>query len=142
MANSVFGTDTGKPVVVRTGKAIITINGATMLAINAQIQFGRTVEVINTIGDKRVISIGEAQGSFSAETILSKDYDIAEAMHLNEGGCDTFTMSVTFGGSTCNIYGKTLTCHNCVASAVSLSVQGGRGFIGQGVQAVFTGLTM
>ena len=109
---------------------------------NAQIQFGRNVEVINTIGDKRVISIGEAQGTFSAETILSKDYDIAEAMHLNEGGCDTFTMSVTFGGSTCNIYGKTLTCHNCVASAVSLTVQGGRGFIGQGVQAVFTGLTM
>ena len=51
-------------------------------------------------------------------------------------------MTITMQGSTCKLSGKTVTAHNCVASAVSLGAQGGRGYIAQGITVVFTALDM
>lgn len=142
MANGVFGTDTGKPIVVRAGKAIVTVNGQTMIALGVQVQFQRQVELLPTIGKKRVLSIGEGTGSFSADTILSKENNIESAFRLNDDGCSPFPITITFKDSSCSENGKTVTAHNCVASAISIGAQGGRGYIAEGLQATFTGLTV
>lgn len=142
MANGVFGTDTGKPIVVRAGKAIVTVNGQTMIALGVQVQFQRTVELLPTIGKKRVLSIGEGTGTFSADTILSKENNIESAFRLNDDGCSPFAITITFKDSSCSENGKTITAHNCVASAISIGAQGGRGYIAEGLQATFTGLTV
>lgn len=142
MANGVFGTDTGKPIVVRAGKAIVTVNGQTMIALGVQVQFQRQVELLPTIGKKRVLSIGEGTGTFSADTILSKENNIESAFRLNEDGCSPFAITITFKDSSCSENGKTVTAHNCVASAISIGAQGGRGYIAEGLQATFTGLTV
>lgn len=139
---AVFGADTGKPLVVRAGKATVVCNGVTLLATNVQVQYQRNVEVVPTISKKRIISIGEGQGTFSAETILAKDNDALNALKLNDDGCDPFTMTITFNDNACNMNGKSITAHNCVSSSVGITAQGGRGFIGQGVQVTFTALTL
>ena len=139
MATGVFGADTSKPLVVKAGKAVVTCGGQTLIALDLTVQFGRNVEKIPTISRQSILSIGEAQGAVSASTILAKDADAMGALHL---GCDPFSMTISFRDGACGMNGKTITCHNCVASSVSLQAQGGRGFIAQGVQIVFTALTM
>jgi len=142
MATGVFGNGTGKPIVVRAGKAIVKCGGTTLIALNVQIQYSRPVEVVPTLGEKRVLSVGEGQGTFSAETVLAKGNDVATAMHLNDDGCSPFSMSLTLQGGTCDASGKTVTAHNCVASAITVSAQGGRGMIAQGVQVTFTAMSI
>lgn len=142
MANGIFNTDTGKPTVVRAGKAVIKCDGTTLLALNVQLSYLRTVEIVPTLGEKRVLSIGEGQGTFTAETILAKGNDVLTAMHLNDDGCQPFNMTIEFKGATCDVSGKTVTAHNCVASAVSITAQGGRGYIAEGVQVAFTALSI
>ena len=142
MAIGVFGADTGKPLVVRAGKAIVTCGGHTLIALDLTVQYPREVQKIPTLGKRSVISIGEAQGTASASTILARDEDAMSALHLNDSGCDPFSITMTFQDSACGMNGKTITCHNCVAQAVTIQAQGGRGFISQGVQIVFTALTM
>lgn len=139
---AVFNTNTGKPTVVRAGKAIVKVNGATLMALNVSLTYQRPVEIVPTIGEKRVLSIGEGQGQFSAQTVLSSDSNVVKAMGLNDDGCDPFSMTIEFQGATCTMSGKTVTAHNCVASAVSLDAQGGRGYIANGVTVTFTALTM
>jgi len=142
MANSVFSTDTSKPVTVRAGKAIVKVGGSTLLALNVQVNFQRTVELIPTLSKKRVISVGEGQGTFSAETVLSKENNIEAGMHLFDSGCSPFSMTLTFDDESCSLNGKTVTAHNCIASAVSIGAQGGRGYVAEGVQCVFTALSV
>ena len=142
MGNGIFNTDTGKPLVVRAGKATIKCDGKTLLAIDVQLTYQRSVEVVNTLSRKRVISIGEGQGQFSASSILAKDNEVLQAMHLNDDGCSPFNMTIDFSGSTCDMGNKTVTAHNCVASAVSVTAQAGRGFVAEGVQVTFTALSM
>jgi hypothetical protein len=139
---SVFATDTSKPTVIRAGKATVTCNGIILLATNVTVSYQRPVEVVPTVGNKRVISIGEGVGQFSAETIVAKDNDALNALRLNDDGCDPFTMTLTFNDNACDMNGKSVTCHNCVSSAISITAQGGRGYIGQGVQVTFTALTL
>lgn len=140
MAN-VFGADIGKPVVVKAGKAIVTVNGTTIIALNATLQFARSVEVIPALSKKRIVSIGEPQGTFSAETIIVKGNDASKAFKIDGDDCSGYDMSIRMDGSACDADGKTYTAKNCFTSAVTLSAQGGRGFIGSGFQVAFTGLT-
>ena len=142
MATGVFGNGTEKPIVLRAGKAIVKCGGTTLIALNVQLQYQRPVEVVPTLGEKRVISVGEGTGTFSAESVLAKGNDVTGALHLNDDGCSPFSMSIEMQGSTCDAAGKTITAHNCIASAVSISAQGGRGLIAQGVQVTFTAMSM
>lgn len=142
MGNGVFGADTGKPIVVRAGKAIVAVNGQTMIALGVQVSFGREVQHLPTIGKKRVLSIGEGTGTFTASTILSKENNIESAFRLNEDGCVPFAITITFKDSSCSENGKTVTAHNCVASAITVGAQGGRGYIAEDLTATFTSLTV
>lgn len=137
---SVFGADTGKPIVVRAGKAILTVNGQNLLAIGVTVQFTRTVEKIPTIGGKSVISLGEAQGTVSAETILAKDMDALAAFHITGNDCKPVNTTISFKDATCGMSGKSITAHNCFGSAITISMQGGRGVVAQGVTMTFTAL--
>ena len=51
----------------------------------------------------------------------------------------TLTLS---GDGTCGMDGKTVTCSGCIGSAVSVELQGGRGYVASGVQITFTALDM
>lgn len=139
---SVFGADTGKPIVLKAGKAIVTVGGTTLIALNATMQFGRSVEIIPALSKKRVVSIGEPQGTFSAETIIAKGNDASKAFRLSGDDCSGFDMSVKMDGNACDGGGKTFTAKNCFASAVTVTAQGGRGWIGSGYQVSFTALDM
>lgn len=120
--------------VIKANKAIVKIEGSTSLALNVQIQFQRSVDVIDTIGESRVIAVGEPKGTFSIEQVIGHERISA----LEENGCTPITVSISSadecGGTS------TITCSNCVLSATSITAQGGRGFIAHGVQGVFTKL--
>ena len=143
MGNSVFGGSTDKPIVVKAGKAIITVGGSTLLALGVQVQFGRQVEIVPALSTKRVVSLGEPQGQFTANTMLAKGVDAFNAFKLSGDDCTPFDMTIKFDGKdACDMAGKTVTAKNCFASNVSLDAQGGRGYVAQGVQVMFTALEM
>ena len=139
---SVFGADTGKPVVLKAGKAIVTVNGTTLIALNVTCQFGRSVEIMPALSKKRIVSISEPQGQFSAETIIAKGNDPTKAFKLSGDDCSPYDMQIRFDGNACDAGGKTVTCKNCFTQSVNITAQGGRGFIGSGFSATFTGLDM
>jgi hypothetical protein len=142
MGNSVFGGSTDKPTVLKAGKAIVTVGGSTLLALGVQVQFGRQVELVPALSKKRVVSLGEPQGQFTANTILAKGVDAFNAFKLSGNDCTPFDMTIKFDDGACDAAGKTVTAKNCFASNVSVEAQGGRGYIAQGVQVTFTALEM
>lgn len=143
MGNSVFGGSTGKPIVIKAGKAIVTIGGSTLLALGVQLQFGRQVEIIPALSKKRIVSLSEPQGQFTANTILAHGIDAFNAFKLSGDDCTPFDMTITFDGKgACDLADKTVTAKNCFSSNVSVDAQGGRGYVAQGVQVSFTALEM
>lgn len=143
MANSVFGGNIDKPLVIKSGKAIVTVDNTTLLALGVQVQFSRQVEIVPALGKKRVVSISEPQGQFTANTILAKEEDAFNAFKLSGDDCKPFDMTIKFeGNDACDMQGKSVTAKNCFASNVSLDAQGGRGYIAQGIQVTFTALEM
>jgi len=141
MAN-VFGADSGKPIVLKAGKCIVTVGGTTLLALNATVQFGREIQVVPALSKKRVVSIGEPQGTFTAETIIAKGNDASSAFKLGGDDCSGYQMSIKFDGNACDAGGKTVQCKNCFTQNVNVTAQGGRGWIGSGFQVAFTALDM
>lgn len=141
MAN-IFGAKTDKPVIVKAGKAIVTVDNKTMLALGVTVQFQRGVQIIPTLGDKRVLSIGIPQGTFTCNTIIAKGVDPTTAFHLDDDGCKPFDMTIRFNDSACEMNGKTITIKQGVASAVSIEAQGERGYIGSGINVTFIGMKM
>lgn len=147
MAINVFNTSSQAkdPLLIKAGRAKISISGGSnpMLALNCTIQFGRNVEVVPTIGDKRILSVGEPQGTVSIQTVVAKDESTIEQLLGKEKDCKAFTMTLTLSGDgTCGMDGKTVTCSGCIGSAVSVELQGGRGYVASGVQITFTALDM
>lgn len=143
MGNSVFGGSTDKPTVIKAGKAIVTVGGNTLLALGVQVQFGRQVEIVPALSKKRVVSLGEPQGQFTANTILAKGVDAFDAFKLSGDDCTPFDMTIKFDGNdACDMAGKTIKAKNCFASNVSIDAQGGRGYVAQGVQVTFTALEL
>ena len=145
MSTSVFGTDTGKPLVFKAGKAIVTINGQTLIAIDASINFARTVEVVSVIGRKRIISLGEPRGTFSTNTMLAKSSNVFEAFGMDgNSDCGGFDITISFGAGSgsCDLSGKTMTCKNCFASGMTITASGERGFVASAVQVTFTALEL
>jgi len=140
---SVFGGSIDKPTVLKAGKAIVTVGGKDLLALNVTVQFQRQVEMVPVLGKKRVVSLGEPQGSFTCDTILAKSVDAFSAFKLSGDDCTPFDMKIKFDGNqACDMQGKTVTAKNCFSSAINITAQGGRGYIGQGVQVTFTALVM
>lgn len=139
----IFGASSGDPVIVKAGKAIVDINGKTLLALDVTVQYQRPVEVVPTLGDKEILSIGKPQGTFTANTILSKDVDPVVAFGLSNDGCDPLSMTIKFQGGACkgNPSGS-IKISGGIASAVSVTAQGARGYIATGVSVTFTGLDM
>ena len=140
MGSSVFGADSAQPTVIKAGKAILVVNDAEIIALNVQINYPRNVEVVPVLSKKRVISIGEPQGQFTAETILANGSDAFSAFKLDGNDCSPFDMKIKVSDNACDLNGKSVTAKNCFASSVNISAQGGRGFIGQGMQVTFTAL--
>ena len=142
MATSVFGADTSKPLIVKAGKAVVTVNNVTLLALDTQLAYQRTVEILPTLGKKRLMSVGEGQGTFTANTVLAKGQNVLSAFKLSGDDCTPFDMRIEVKDAACDLNGKTVVAKNCVASAVSITAQGGRGYIAQGVQVTFTALEL
>lgn len=143
MAGSVFGGSISAPTVVRSGKAIVTVDNKTLLALQVTVQFQRSVEVVPTLGTKRVVGLGEPQGTFTAQTIIAKDDKSFEAFKLSGADCRPFDMTISFDASaSCDAGGKTIKAKNCFASAITVTAQGGRGYITNDVTVTFTALEM
>lgn len=140
---SVFGGSTDKPTVIKAGKAIVTVGGTTLLALGVQLQFGRNVELVPALSKKRVVSLGEPQGQFTANTILAKGIDAFKAFKLSGDDCKPFDMKIKFDAQDgCDMAGKTVTAKNCFSSNVTVDAQGGRGYVAEGVQVTFTALEL
>lgn len=138
----IFGASTDKPLIVKAGKAIVTVDNTTMLALGVSVQFQRGVQIIPTLGNKRVLSIGTPQGTVTCNTIISKGVDPTKAFHLDDEGCNPFDMNIKFNDSSCEMNGKTITIKQGIASAVSIEAQGERGYIGSGINVTFIGMEM
>lgn len=143
MAGSVFGGSIDKPTVIRAGKAIVTVNGKTLLALQVNVTFSRQVELVPTLGKKRVVGLSEPQGTFTASTVIAKDQDAFSAFNLSGSGCAPFDMTISFDASeSCDAGGKTIKAKNCFTSAVTVAAQGGRGYVTSDLQVTFTALEM
>lgn len=131
----VFGAEKTKPTVVKAGKATITINGDKYLALNVQIQFQRPVEVVPTVGKERVLSIGEPQGTITAEKVLGQD-----SLKALEDKCEAKNAIIEVSDDCGNGNNPKITCHNVILSGATVTAQGGRGYIAAGVAGTFTAL--
>lgn len=129
-----FGASNDKPTIVKAGKATVTINGDVYLALNVQIQYQRSVEIVPTIGKERVISVGEPIGQISAEKVLGQGSLTALAE-----SCKVGTASINVNDD-CRMQGNLITCHNVILSAVTITAQGGRGYVATGVTGTFTAI--
>ena len=133
---SVFA-ESGDATVLRAGKAIISFNssGSDVIALQVQVSFQRPVEIVPSLGETRVISLGEPTGQLTIGTVLMSDVPGV----LSDDGCDPFVTSISFEQG-CDMAGKKVTCSNCVLQQVNLQAQGGRGYVGHDLQIVFTKL--
>ena len=138
----IFGAKTDEPIIVKAGKAIVTVGKKPMLALGVTVQFQREVQIIPTLGDKHVLSIGIPHGTFTCNTIIAKDVNPVQAFHLGDDGCNPFDLTIRFNDSACKMNGKTISIKQGVASAVSIEAQGERGYIGSGINVTFIGMEM
>ena len=141
----IFGSDAGTPpTIVKAGKAMLLVGEGmhSMLALGVQIQFQRSVQVIPTLGNSDVLSIGKPTGTLTISSLLSKDSDIGNQLKINDDGCDPLTLTLTFNDGACSMNGKSVTITGGVASAVSIEAQGERGFVATGVSVTFTAMEM
>ena len=137
---AVFGS-TADVQVVKAHEAHIYVPGGELIALDVTIQFQRPVENVPVIGSTNIISVGRPMGTFTAQTVLCKEFDAVTAFHLEEDDCDVFSMDVDLSGS-CDIGDGSIHVDGCVTSAVSLQASGGRGYIANGVTVTFTQLEM
>lgn len=141
---SVFGASTAAPKVFKANKVIVTINNENLIAMNVTIQYGRQVESVPVLGETRVISLGEPQGTLSADAFLSKDKKVFNAFKLDgdSNDCKGFTATLDFSKAegACDLAGMKVELKNCFATAVTITAQGGRGYIAAGAQLTFLGM--
>ena len=141
MAGNVFGASNNAHVI-KADKATVKIGTATALALGVTIQYQRPVQQVPVLAVDDVISVGKASGVFTAETILMKDgFDITGGSLITGDGCKPDTVKITFQDGGCKSKNKPITCKNCIASAVSVTAQGGRGYIAAGVTITFTAMS-
>lgn len=136
MADGIFGQATGAPLVVKGDNAIVTVDGDELLATQVQISYQRNVQRLPVVGKKDVLSVGKAQGVFTAEAIYAKSLPSI----FNETGCDPKTITVKMSVDDCNKDAKDITLFGCVASALQISLSGERGYIASGVTITFTSM--
>lgn len=145
MAKNVFNAS-GSARVIKADKAIVTLDKQPMLALGVTIQYGRPVQQLPVLAEEEVLSIGKPSGTISIDALLisGADADITKNSLLNSDGCDPAkALTITYGKTegACASLNKPVTCKNCVASAVTVNAQGGRGYIATGVQIVFTAMS-
>jgi len=139
MAN-VFGASE-KAHVIKVDKAIVKIAGTTAIALGVTIQYQRAVQQLPVLSEEDVISIGKGQGTFQAETVLMQgNADVTANSLISGDGCKPDTITITFQDGGCETKTKPVTCKNCIASAVSVTAQGGRGYVAAGVTITFTAM--
>lgn len=140
MAN-VFGASE-KAHVIKADKAIVKIGRETALALGVTIQYQRPVQQVPVLAEDDVLSIGKASGTFTAETILMKNaFDITGGALITGDGCKPDTITINFQDGACESKTKSVTCKNCIASAVTVNAQGGRGYVAAGVSVTFTAMS-
>lgn len=141
MAGNVFGASE-KAHVIKADKAIVKIGNDTALALGVTIQYQRPVQQVPVLAEDDVISIGKGSGTFTAETILMKGaFDITGGHLITGDGCKPDTITIKFTDGGCQNGTKPVTCKNCIASAVSITAQGGRGYVAAGVTVTFTAMS-
>ena len=142
MGANVFGASE-KAHVIKVDKAIVKIGTTTAIALGVTIQYQRSVQQLPVLSEEDVLSIGKASGTFSAETVLRKgSADVTANALISGDGCKPETVTVTFRDGGCESQNKPITCKNCIASALSVTAQGGRGYVAAGVQIAFTAMSL
>lgn len=140
MAN-VFGAS-NTAHVIKADKAIVKIGTATALALGVTIQYQRPVQQVPVLSVDDVLSVGKGSGTITAETILIKDgYDVTGGSLISGDGCKPETVKISFQDKGCQNQTKSVTCKNCIASAVTVTAQGGRGYVAAGVTITFTAMS-
>ena len=141
MAN-VFGASE-KAHVIKSDKATVKIGSTTALALGVTIQYQRNVENVPVLSEDNVLAIGRPSGQFTAQTILMKNAGDITANKLVSGdGCEPDTITITFQDGGCESQNKSIECKRCIASALSVEAQGGRGYIVGGLTVLFTAMEL
>lgn len=134
---SVFNYNSSDLKVVKADEATISFDGRTdTIATGVQIQFTRQVERVPTIGTVDVASVSKPQGQLTANTVFMQTLPKI----FEEDACSPNNVVVNFGDGTCDLNGKTVTLKNCIASAVTIELQGGRGYVASGLTLTFFGM--
>lgn len=137
MAESVFNYNSSDLKVVKADEATITFDSdKDTIATGVQIQFARQVERVPTIGKIDVASVSKPQGTLTANTVFMKTLPNI----FQKNACSPDNVVVDFGDGTCDLNGKKVTLENCIASAVTIELQGGRGYVVSGLTLTFFGM--
>lgn len=134
----VFGASGDTFRKFHAGKATVSIGTLNAIALNVTVSFQRTVEPVPVLGSTRVLSVGEPTGNLTIQSLLSSG-DILSGW---SDACHSDSVKLTFTEGECGGKGtgKTITCHNCMLQSVSMTAQGGRGYVSEDVVFTFTAL--
>ncbi len=139
MADVMGGTSNGILKRVRAGRATISVGGADAIVLNLEVQFGRQIENVPAIGQNKVFSIGEPQGTLTIGSVYSN----ADILGSWSDPCAMDDIVISFGSEACEgmLY-KTITCKNCMLQSAGAQAQGGRGYVAENLSFVFQALDM
>lgn len=158
MPTNVFNASEGDPTIIRANRAVLSLgtgggssggNGGgelSFLAVNVRITFQRNVEQVPVIGSRRVLSMSEPSGTMQIGSLITDNGDAMDQILEKDNvggngaqGCKPFELDVDLSGDgTCGMGGKKIKLYGCITSAISIEMQGGRGYVASGVTVSFT----
>lgn len=144
----VFGSDKTAPIVFSAEKASLTIGDATAFATGVQVQFTRNVNQVPLLNGKKALSVGTPTGTMTANIIVANS-TFAEKLNINSQ-CEVNTITIEGANGICNSgsyaiskdAANVIRLHNCLASAIQVSLQANEGVVIAGVTITFTAMEM
>lgn len=136
---AIFGSSASAPKFFQSGKATATIGDTKAMLLQVTVQFTRTIAPIQTINEGIAFAASLPTGTLSADSILANSKDLVNM--LEGGGCMPYAMNINMN-ATCDASDVTLDLTGLYFQSVQFSLTGQTGYVGENVQAVFSGLAV
>lgn len=134
----IFNSGIKNSRIFQAGKARASIAGTSAILIGVSVQVGRTLTPVPTLTDGIVWSAQPAQGSLTANSILtSKEGKDLLTVMTSGDACLPMGISVKFDGS-CDAGDVHIDIMDGYCTSVAFAASGGQGYIGNDFTVQFT----
>ena len=137
---AIFGaTAAKKSRIFQAGSAKATIGNTPAILLGVTVQVQRQLSPVPTLTDGILWSAQPVQGSLQAQSIVTSSDSKAFIDNLtNNNLCQPIACSVKMTDSSCDSHGIILSIEDGYCSAVSFSINGNQGYIGNDLTINFT----